>query len=306
MRLPLLLGLALVVACGLATASVHAGQTPRPIVMWHGMGDNCCSKHSMDMIAGIIKDHIPGVYIYSVMIGSSPAEDTAAGFFGNMNSQVATVCDHIANDPQLANGFNLLGFSQGGQLLRGVVERCAHKLPPMHNLITYGGQHQGVSEIPNCEPTSELCQNAAKLAGMGVYLPWIRDHIVQAQYFLDPFDYDAYLKYNQYMADINNQRAEKNPLYKANLLTLNKLILVRFNNDTIVIPRASEHFGRYALGTMDRIVPMTETPLYQEDWIGLQELNNSSRLLLLDTPGEHMQIDIDDFVNNVVKPYLDN
>ena len=37
-----------------------------------------------------------------------------------------------------ANGYNAIGFSQGGQFLRGVAQKC----PGMKNLISFGGQHQ--------------------------------------------------------------------------------------------------------------------------------------------------------------------
>jgi palmitoyl-protein thioesterase len=50
------------------------------------------------------------------------------------------VCEMIANDPALQNGFNAIGFSQGGQFLRAVAQRCP--TPRMRNLITVGSQHQ--------------------------------------------------------------------------------------------------------------------------------------------------------------------
>ena len=95
--------------------------------------------------------------------------------------QVKQVCDKVASDPKLKNGYNALGFSQGGQFLwvhfqsilfffsrklyqkldlnigwvvtelwsyscflnfsRAVAQRCP--TPPMLNLISFGGQHQG-------------------------------------------------------------------------------------------------------------------------------------------------------------------
>ncbi len=45
-------------------------------------------------------------------------------------------------------GFDGIGFSQGGQFLRAYVERCNE--PRMRNLITVGAQHQGVYDFPHC------------------------------------------------------------------------------------------------------------------------------------------------------------
>jgi len=63
------------------------------------------------------------------------------GFFMNANKQIAMVCDQVQSDPKLKDGYNAVGFSQGGQFLRALVQRCPS--PPMKNLISVGGQHQG-------------------------------------------------------------------------------------------------------------------------------------------------------------------
>lgn len=33
-----------------------------PIVIWHGMGDNCCHSFSMGRIKQILEEHIPGMF----------------------------------------------------------------------------------------------------------------------------------------------------------------------------------------------------------------------------------------------------
>ena len=38
-------------------------------------------------------------------------------YFKNSNKQITEVCQMIAEDDKLANGFNSIGFSQGGQFL---------------------------------------------------------------------------------------------------------------------------------------------------------------------------------------------
>lgn len=44
-------------------------------------------------------------------------QDVENSFFLNVNSQVATVCEILAKDPKLQQGYNAMGFSQGGQFL---------------------------------------------------------------------------------------------------------------------------------------------------------------------------------------------
>lgn len=52
--------------------------------------------------------------------------DFASGFFGSANDEVERACQKIAEHPELkgAEGINMIGFSQGGQFLRAVVQRC--------------------------------------------------------------------------------------------------------------------------------------------------------------------------------------
>ena len=68
-------------------------------------------------------------------------QDMENGFFMNANDQVSNVCNQIQSDPKLKGGYNSVGFSQGGQFLRALAQRCPN--PPMLNLISIGGQHQG-------------------------------------------------------------------------------------------------------------------------------------------------------------------
>ena len=82
-----------------------------------------------------------GVYVTSLMIGASPNEDTLNGFFLPVEKQIAMVCKKISEDEKLQNGFNGMGFSQGGQFMRAIAEVCPQG---MKKLISFGGQHQGI------------------------------------------------------------------------------------------------------------------------------------------------------------------
>ena len=51
------------------------------------------------------------------MINFIGFQDEEHGYFGNVNEQIDQVCDKIAADPNLADGYHAMGFSQGGQFL---------------------------------------------------------------------------------------------------------------------------------------------------------------------------------------------
>ncbi len=78
--------------------------TPTPIVIWHGMGDNCCNPWSMGYVRKLLQRHLPGVYVRSLMIGDSAVQDTENGFFMDVNRQVEAVCAKIAGDAHLRGG----------------------------------------------------------------------------------------------------------------------------------------------------------------------------------------------------------
>ena len=75
------------------------------------------------------------------MVGASPNEDTLNGFFLPVEKQIEMVCQKISEDPNLQNGYIGMGFSQGGQFMRGIAEVCPQG---MKKLISFGGQHQGI------------------------------------------------------------------------------------------------------------------------------------------------------------------
>ena len=176
----------------------------------------------MGAVKARIEKDLPGVYVYSVRLGDTIAEDMAHGFYGNVNEQVAEVCQSLAGNPLLAEGYSAVGFSQGGQFLRAVAQRCPQ--PAMQKLVTMGAQHEGVSTLPGCNISSSVreCQEAADLVARDAYAPWVglpalelcrqayalsicatheqvRDHVVQAQYFKSPPDRERYLKYNPFL-----------------------------------------------------------------------------------------------------------
>ncbi|CAG7734170.1 unnamed protein product [Allacma fusca] len=270
-----------------------------PIVYWHGMGDNAVHVKSA---LNFITRELPGVYVVSLQIGPSIAKDTEYSYFYDINKQVALVCEAIKNDTHLQAGYNAIGLSQGGQFLRAVAQRCPD--PPMKNLISLGGQHQGVFGIPRCSaPDHSWCEIIDKLLTNFAYEGWVQSSLVQAAYWHDPFKNDVYIENSIFLADINNERT-LNQTYKENLLRLENLVLVLFENETVVQPKESEWFGFYEPGQDKKMVPLQESTLYKEDRIGLRQLNESGRLHLLSSEGNHLAFTKPWFIKNILKPFL--
>lgn len=277
-------------------------QDPTPVVIWHGMGDSCCNPLSMGRIKEVIEE-ATGAYVISLQIGQSVIDDTINGFLKPVNKQVEMVCQQLAEDPLLQNGYHGLGFSQGGQFLRAVAQRCPN--PPMKSLVTMGAQHQGVYGFPRCPGESiALCNIMRELLNLGAYVGFVQNTLVQAQYWHDPLHFDTYVEKSQFIAEINNEGAVKNESYATNLAKLENFVMVKFTKDGMVEPIESEQFEFYAPGSEEEVVPLRESPIYTEDRIGLKALDEAGKLFFLDTEGDHLEFETTWFVENIVNVYF--
>ncbi|XP_076801328.1 palmitoyl-protein thioesterase 1-like [Clavelina lepadiformis] len=276
-------------------------ETPTPLVIWHGMGDSCCNPFSMGSIIRMVEAQIPGIYTLSLKIGDTTTADIMNGFLKPINEQIEMACSIVKSDENLANGFNAMGFSQGGQFLRALVQQCDGI--KMHNLISIGGQHQGVNGFPKC-PVDDftICNTLRHVLNTAAYNPAIQDHLVQAEYWHDPINEEEYKTKNIFLPDLNNEKTV-NEVYKQRLMSLNKFVMLRFNNDTMVQPVASEWFGFYAPGQDVVVQSLQESNLYKTDQLGLQAMDKNNQLVFLATDGDHLQISTE-FFNEQIIPYL--
>uniref|UniRef100_A0A2I3GQY2 Palmitoyl-protein thioesterase 1 n=1 Tax=Nomascus leucogenys TaxID=61853 RepID=A0A2I3GQY2_NOMLE len=231
---------------------------PLPLVIWHGMGDSCCNPLSMGAVKKMVEKKIPGIYVLSLEIGKTLMEVRTA-FFLNVNSQVTTVCQTLAKDPKLQQGYNAMGFSQGSQFLRAVAQRCPS--PPMINLISVGGQHQGVFGLPRCPgESSHICDFIRKTLNAGAYSKVVQERYVWLAEKIT--DLLKVIKRNHFVFVILSQGI--NESYKKNLMALKKFVMVKFLNDSIVDPVDSEWFGFYRSGQAKETIPLQETSLYTQ------------------------------------------
>jgi len=271
--------------------------TPRPLVVWHGLGDTYASAGMLEFMQ-LIKEIHKDIFIHSVYLDVDPVADQRAGWFGYVNEQIHFAANQLANITELKDGFDAIGFSQAGQFLRAYAQRYPHAspYPRVHNLVTFGSQHMGVCDLPGCKPTDFLCRAAHTAARAGVYSVWAQSNLVQAQYFRDHARYPTYLEVNTFLVDLNNESPDvKNQTYVDNLNALDALVLVIFEKDKTVVPKESSWFGSWSITDPEEddepeMLTMKQQPLYKEDWIGLKSLDEAGKVFLESCPGEHMQL----------------
>ena len=242
----------------------ESASTPLPLVVWHGLGDDY-GREGLQQIVSLAQEANPGTYVHLVHLSDSASGDRQATFLGNVTEQVATVCEQLASEPILstAPAINALGFSQGGQFLRAYIERCNN--PPVRNLVTFGSQHNGITHFQGCADSGDwVCRGAEALLRSGTWSNFVQSRLVPAQYFRDPEDLDSYLENSNFLADVNNEREEKNETYKENLKTLNRFAMFMFNDDKTAIPKESSWFSEVNT-TSGEVTPLKDRKIYKED-----------------------------------------
>lgn len=152
------------------------------------------------------------------------------------------------------------------------------------------------------------------------YFSWVQRFLVQATYWHDPLNEEEYRKYSSFLADINNERT-LNVDYIENLSALEKLVFVKFDNDSMVQPVESEWFGFYKGGQSVEVESLQESAVYLEvcafclklgttdlfafqDRLGLKKMDADSKLHFLSTPGDHLSFTKEWFEENVIDPFL--
>ncbi|KAI8904088.1 Alpha/Beta hydrolase protein [Gorgonomyces haynaldii] len=251
-----------------------------PVVIWHGMGDTCCNPQSIGKITQDLQSWLPGTFVHSIKIGATEDQDRNAGYFDMINRQVDEVCEHLKSVPELEHGFNGLGISQGGLFLRAYVQRCND--PPIKSLMTLGSPHAGVMDLPKCEDFT--CRTMRSIVKQGVYLDWVQNRIVQAQYFKQvPFT-QKYLEHNIFLPDLNNELEFKKE-YQDRLSSLTRLVLVRFSEDEMVTPRDSAWFSFYDDDM--NLVPLQGQAVYPL----LKQLDTSGRIYFETMQGGHLHLE---------------
>lgn len=172
------------------------------------------------------------------------------------------------------------------------------------NLITVGGQHQGVYGLPNCPSlTTKSCEYLRSVLNFAAYAGWVQNFLVQATYWHDPMNEDLYKTKSTFLADINNEKTY-NKDYKDRLQKLNKFVMVKFANDTIVQPLETSWFGFYKPGSDTELIPLEKSEIFTKDRLGLKQMQKDGKLVFLTTEGNHMQISTSWFTENVIEPYL--
>ncbi|XP_073986349.1 palmitoyl-protein thioesterase 2 isoform X2 [Rhodnius prolixus] len=165
------------------------------------------------------------------------------------------------------DGVNLIGYSQGGLLARGILQQY-----PEHNVHTFislsapqCGQY-GTKFLHLFFPTL-ACETAYEL-----FYSMVGQHTSVGNYWNDPHHQKLFFEYSNYLPFLNNLIVtERSGSYKKGMTKLTKMVLIGGPDDGVITPWQSSQFGCF--DSNETVVNMKDQGFYKNDSFGLRTLD---------------------------------
>ena len=288
-------------------------KTKAPIVVMHGMTSNATNQH---ILISHIRKAFPDAYIVVPTIPLCERQ--------NLTRQCQWLADFLRKDSKLQNGVTLMGHSQGGLLMRKMIEDGV--LPKVLAYISIASPQRGVAGFPGdwddpdwkdkdknaftklVARMQPLIDKIEDYAGpFAMYAPPVQKRFSPSGLYNSPFvPKAAHILGNPFLAQLNNQYLHPHvQTYKDNLTKVGRVVCIQATEEIIVEPPASEWFGYYRRGSdkAKNVKSVTQSGIYTQ--LGLDQLAARQAFFLLMAKGTHSGIaDSEENFKTNIAPFI--
>jgi palmitoyl-protein thioesterase len=265
--------------------------TVYPVLFIHGIGD-ACHFQGVESQVNFLKTKL-GVPVKCIEIGNG----FVTSWFRQFSKQAEEMCEKVKNDPLFQNKFSIFAVSQGTLLGRYIIQKCDIK-GEVVNYVSLNGPQMGIGSLPKIT-CPIICPLINQIVGEVIYNDYFQKNLGPSGYYKDRYNYGKFLEFSSFLADLNNERNNKSLVYKEKICKLNKVLLIKNLNDTVITPRESSFFEFFDPEGKS-IVPLFNSTFYKEDWLGLRYLNENNKLSFLELEGEHVIISFEDIEKYII------
>lgn len=266
------------------------------IIIIHGVNDG--AKDMYDLRDLILKHHpdsevvIPDLFEYAHSI---------TNMWMQVKSFGEVVKKYSNNRPR---GLNIIGFSQGGLIARGVIQTIDGL--NINSFVALSSPLNG--QFGDTSYLSWLPEQFRSAASLLFYSPFLQ-HLSVASYWKDPEKLDCYQQHCEFLAPLNNESTNRDhkkfeQKWKDNFVKVKRLVLIGGKNDGVITPWQSALFGDYDKEEIPEI--MKDLKIYQNDVFGLKTLDEAGKIYVHHFSGiEHVKWHGDEAVfTQAILPYL--
>jgi palmitoyl-protein thioesterase len=209
--------------------------------------------------------------------------------------QSERACEEINKDENFSKDFAILSFSQGGLIARYIIETCKMK-GTVKKWVSIGGPLMGTSKIPHCI-NGIVCFAVNQISRWLAYFKWAQNNIGPAGYFRDNYDLNRYYRKSNFLPQLNNE----DNIFKDNdddndkkinktrferFTKLDLLVLVMFQNDTMIYPKETAWFQE--VNEKGKLIDLEDSEIYKNDTFGLRTLDKENKIKFYSLEGQHL------------------
>ncbi|XP_045211280.2 lysosomal thioesterase PPT2-A-like [Mercenaria mercenaria] len=251
--------------------TLHVTNAYKPVIFMHGI---LSDPYEADTLFQWIKQDHPGTVTFTIDMYNKL--DSLVNMMEQVDQVGKVMMKFMQQHP---DGVNLICFSQGGLVCRGVLEQFSHNVDTFISLSSPQSGQFGDTDYVKYVFPNLLRDNVYKIAYSKE-----GQNISVGNYWNDPHHQDLYKEHSEFLAVLNNDTFNQNSKeYKANFLRLRRLVMIGGKDDGVITPWQSSHFAFY--DEKLNIVEIKDQKWYTNDMFGLQSLDKRGGLFIREIPG---------------------